>query len=57
MAYKVYEKSRVSILTLPSQTSTGPRTSLKLHLGSAGLDSCLHAGPYESYVRDFTQGL
>jgi len=57
MAYKVYGKSRVSILTFPSQTSTGPGTSLKLHLGSAGLDSCLRAGPYEPYFRDFTQSL
>jgi hypothetical protein len=59
MACKVYGESRVSILTLPSQTSTRPRTStsLKLHLESAGLNSCLHAGPYERYFRDFTQGL
>jgi hypothetical protein len=58
MAYKVYGKWRVSIPALPIQTSTGPGTSLKLqHLGSAGLDSCLHAGPYEPYFRDFTQSL
>ena len=53
----VYGNSRVSIITLPSQTPTGPGTSLKQYLGSAGLDSRPHAGPYERYFRDFTQGL
>jgi hypothetical protein len=57
MAYNFYGKPRVSILTLPSQTSTGPGTSLKLHLGSTGLDGRPHAGPYNRYFRYFTQGL
>jgi len=50
MAYKVYGKSYVSILTLASQKSTGPGTSLKLYLGSAGLVVCTLALTNDIFV-------